>query len=243
MSIRTTFARSINAVLGKVGYRIVRASPAPDSIEAAFSRFSVRPVPINTVIDVGASDGRWSEIIHPFYPDAFYFLVEANPYHEPGLKRYQQQNSLVEYVLAAAGNSEGEIFFDSKDPFSGVASPISREGYIRVPVTTIDAQVRKHELKPPFLLKLDTHGFELPILNGAADTLQQTDLLVIETYNFQIQPDSLRFHEMCNFMESKGFRPIDIIEPLHRQKDEALWQFDLVFIRANRPEFQINTYT
>jgi hypothetical protein len=117
-----------------------------------------------------------------------------------------------------------------------------REGYVRVPVTTIDAQVAQRQLKPPFLIKLDTHGFEVSILNGAQATLRQTNLLVIETYNFHLLPDSLRFHEMCSFMEARGFRPIDLVEPMHRERDQALWQFDLVFIRADRPEFQSSSY-
>ena len=67
--------------------------------------------------------------------------------------------------------------------------------------------MRQHQLRPPFLIKLDTHGFEVPILKGAQETLQQTNLLVIETYNFQLQPTSLRFHEMCSYMEFGGFPP------------------------------------
>ena len=36
-----------------------------------------KDVPINTVIGVGASDGRWSAVVMHFYPAARYLLVEA----------------------------------------------------------------------------------------------------------------------------------------------------------------------
>jgi hypothetical protein len=35
------------------------------------------------------------------------------------------------------------------------------------------------QLKGPFLIKLDTHGFEVPILRGAPATLLQTEGLIV----------------------------------------------------------------
>lgn len=241
MSTRTLVERAVNGVLMRFGYQLMPNS-SNTSLRAAFSRFASRPVAVRTVIDVGASDGRWSERIHHFYPDAFYFLIEANRIHEPGLKQFRQRHASADYILEAAGDREGEIFFDVREPLGGVASAAPVEGYTRVPVTTIDAQVAQRQLQPPFLIKLDTHGYEVAILEGAQATLQQTNLLVIETYNFTLRPGSLRFHEMCSFLEARGFRPIDLIEPLHRDRDQALWQFDLIFVRADRPEFQVISF-
>lgn len=241
MSTRNVIERALNGALMRFGYQLM-PNRSNTSLRAAFSRLAQRPVAIQTVIDVGASDGRWSEKIYAFYPDAFYLLIEANGVHEAGLKQFKKKHASADYLLKAAGEHVGEVFFDLRAPLSGAASVTPAEGYIRVPVTTIDAQVAQRQLKPPFLIKLDTHGFEVPILNGAQETLKQTSLLVIETYNFQLRPDSLRFHEMCSWMEARGFRPIDVVEPFHRERDQALWQFDLVFIRADRPEFQTNSY-
>jgi hypothetical protein len=38
-------------------------------------------------------------------------------------------------------------------------------------------------------------------------------------------------------MAARGFRVIDLSEPLWRSKDGALWQLDLFFVRGTRPEF------
>lgn len=235
------FAHLINLLLGKFGYRITRVRNLL-SFESALMRLLARPVVVETVIDIGASDGRWSNIVRPFYPDASYLLIEANPIHENKLKSYKQTHMKTDYVLAAAGNQEGEIFFDSSDPLGGIASKEVLEGYRPIPMTTIDIQVQRRQLRPPFFLKLDTHGFEIPILEGATQTLQNTSLLLVEVYNFDLAPQSLRFHEMCAYLETKGFRPIDILDPLYRPTDSALWQFDLLFIPSNRPEFLDNTY-
>jgi hypothetical protein len=108
--------------------------------------------------------------------------------------------------------------------------------------TRIDTIIEKYSLRPPYLIKLDTHGFEIPILEGASETLKQTNLLVIEAYNFRITENSLRFFELCRYMEEKGFLPVDISDMTRRKKDYSFWQMDISFIRKESPEFKDNAY-
>ena len=69
-----------------------------------------------------------------------------------------------------------------------------------------------------------------------------TSVIIVETYNFDLTKDSLKFWEMCEYLGKQRFRPVDIMEPMFRPKDQSLWQMDLVFIRSDREEFQINSY-
>ena len=117
-----------------------------------------------------------------------------------------------------------------------------KKNCIKVPVITIDFLVKQKCLTPPYLLKLDTHGYEIPILEHSKETLKNTNLIVIEAYNFKLTHNSLKFYEMCIYMEQHGFSCIDISEPLFRPKDKALWQIDLFFIPSTRPEFKDNNY-
>ena len=102
--------------------------------------------------------------------------------------------------------------------------------------------MRELGLPGPYLLKFDTHGFELPILNGAARTLAETEVIVMECYNFRIGPHALTFDEMCRHLGERGFRCIDLVEPMHRPRDDSFWQMDLVFVRQTRPEFAYTGY-
>jgi FkbM family methyltransferase len=198
----------------------------------------------NTVIDIGASDGSWSLSLLEYYPTCQYLLVEAQPVHEEKLKIYCNEHGNSQYVLAAAGEERGQIYFDATEPFGGQASytPYPSNS-IQVPVTTIDYEVRTRSLKPPYLMKLDTHGFEVPILKGALKTLADTEVVVMECYNFRIAPECLLFFEMCEYLAGFGFRCIDLVEPLWRPYDGSFWQMDLVFIRNNRTEFAYRGYS
>jgi hypothetical protein len=112
----------------------------------------------------------------------------------------------------------------------------------QVPVKTIDTIVSERNLTGTFLLKFDTHGYELPILKGARQALNKTSIIIMEAYNFQISDNALRFHEMCAHMESLGFRCYDIADPMLRDYDKSFWQMDLFFCRNDEKIFKYPHY-
>ena len=78
------------------------------------------------------------------------------------------------------------VFFDGTDPFGGLASlyPISYcEKQINCTMKRVDTIITESKGKPPYLLKLDTHGFEVPIFEGAEKTLVDTNIIIVESYN------------------------------------------------------------
>jgi len=207
------------------------------STPAALARIAARGLEIRTVIDVGASDGRWSLQAEQVWPGARFHLVEANRVHENRLRRLCARKATYDYSLAAAGPVDGTVPFDGSNPFGGRAAPDEDAPHTVVPQRSLASLVAEQHLAPPFLIKLDTHGYEVPILEGAAPLSPDVNLFVIEAYNFRLSPDGLRFHELCGLMAERGFSVIDMSEPLWRRKDGALWQFDLFFVPSTRPEF------
>lgn len=207
-------------------------------------RISDRGMSLNALIDIGASDGRWTREYLNIFKGSVSHMIEAQKEHSTALESFCSTNTRSSYVISAAGDEIGEIWFDDGDLFGGLASKTqSHSAKRRVPMTTVDHEVRRLNLKPPYALKLDTHGFEMPILNGSADTLSKTSLVIIETYNFNLTNDSLLFYEMCVHMDKLGFRTIDISEPRWRQRDNSFWQIDLFFVRKDGPEFKSNEYS
>lgn len=213
------------------------------SMEGCLGRSRQRVDAIQTVIDIGASNGCWSELCMKFYPNAHYYLIEAQAPHEASLTEFVKKNRNANYVLKAAGNKTGKIYFDAGDLFSGVASETPFEkNNIEVFVTTIDHEVKEKNLKGPFLIKLDTHGYEIPILEGAETTLKETKILIIEAYNFRLNENAFKFYELCQYLDSRGFLPVDIADLMSRKKDRALWQMDIFFEKADGQVFSSNGF-
>lgn len=236
--------------LGMLGFEIHRKRASVPTIfrnsftmQAALNRCIDRGLDVQTVIDVGASDGRWSRNLMACLPNANYLLVEAQEGHRKALENFRKENSNVEIVLAAAGSKKGKIYFDNSDLFGGVASEQPLKDGIVVPVVSLDEQVFDLQLLGPYLLKLDTHGFEIPILEGSKKILEKASLIIIETYNFKITDESLRYWEMCNYMGDLGFSPVENVDLLLRETDKAFWQMDIFFIPSQDLVFSKNSYS
>ncbi len=235
----------VRKLLSSQGYALVRTSTKHDlgTMAGALRTIAQRQHSFNTVIDVGASTGSWTCALMGYFPLCQYLLIEAQPIHEKALKQFSGRHKNIQYIIAAAGEKPGHIYFDATDPFGGQASytPYTSNN-IQVPVTAIDVEIQARRLTGPYLIKLDTHGFEVPILNGAVRTLTETDVIVMECYNFKIAPECLLFFEMCNYMKNFGFRCIDLVDPLYRPYDGSFWQMDLIFVKDHRREFSYLEY-
>jgi FkbM family methyltransferase len=235
------FARAANSLLHPCGLHLVRRERALE-MDGMLARCATRYPQIRTWIDVGASDGSWSLRARGAFPRASFLLFEPLAERQPALTALQRRHGFIT-VAAAAGAAAGTVAFavDPKLDGSGIATPDTPQTRL-VPMQTIAAAVAAHGLAGPYGIKLDTHGHEVPILEGAGAVLEQTSLLVIEAYNFKIAPSALRFHELCGWLEARGFRCCDLADPMRRPGDGALWQMDLAFARADHPLFASNRY-
>lgn len=198
---------------------------------------------IGTVVDVGASNGSWSEVCMRHFPSAEYLLLEAQSCHIGELDAFCKKYPTARYILAAAGNEDGFCYFDDGDPFGGLASNEANSNCkTKLPMVQLDTVMANDKLKGPFLLKLDTHGFELQIIQGAEELLRNAELAIIESYIFRLNDKALLSHELCAEMDKRGFQLVDFSEPMWRGKDMALWQWDLFFVKKTNPVFQSNSY-
>lgn len=198
-----------------------------DAVETA----SVRHPEVKTIVDVGAALGNWTRMCLGFYPDAKFLLFEPQPVHEESLSALCGEfGDQVSWVKAAAGKEKGRIFFDVSDPLGGQASDKPYEEHnLEVEMCSIDEELERLGWEGPYMLKLDVHGFEVPILEGAEKTLRNCAVAIIECYNFPIAEGSLELHEMCDWMGERGFQCVDATSPHQMEEHGDRFWFDLVF--------------
>ena len=240
--------RALRKALFRCGLDVKKASgPAhllTQTMEGALLRAAHRKHHLNTFIDVGAAEGLWSLQAMKIWPDSIFTLIEPLNERKQCLQALSTKYGNFRIVNAAAGSRIGELeLFVQSDLDSTGVSDNGNGGCKRVvPVTTIDSIVVALNLKPPYCIKLDTHGFELPIIAGATNTLKHTEVLIIECYGFKIAPGSLLFSELCESVSKNDFRLVDIVDVKLRAHDFAFWQCDAVFIRKHYPIFNVNTF-
>lgn len=211
------------------------------NLESALVRAVSRGLKVNTVIDVGASDGRWTLIARKFFPDAQFLLIEPNQNHESSLQTLCSEFPNIDYLIAAAGDVSGEINFIVPDLFSGYVNEQVVNENTKVSIKKLDSLVKERSLSPPYLLKVNTNGAEWLVIQGAYELLKETRLIIMECYNFS-NHNQPNFYEVCQWMGELHFRCIDIAEPLHRIKDRVFCQMKLFFIPDTNIEFSCNNY-
>jgi FkbM family methyltransferase len=243
MRMKRHIVQAANSLLTPFGVSIVRATAAFD-MSLAIQRIAEHGIPVSSIIDIGASDGKWSVDTMNTFPRASFLAIEPLNERQNALETLKQKHDNFDYVLCVAGDKDGgEATLVVSEDLDGSTVDGSQDGRPRiVPTRTIDSIVAEKALTGPFLLKFDTHGYEVPILIGAKDTLAKTSVIVMEVYNFKITDHALRFHEMCSHMEGLGFRCYDIAGPLLRLHDKAFWQMDILFARNDSGMFSYSAY-
>lgn len=224
--------------INEIAYSHSRQAMDSLSYIHALTRAKARGTEIATIIDVGAAKGAWGIATRKFWPESNLHFVEANEGWRPALKALADKDSKISYTIKGMSDEPGVIFFPiTDDPFGGAVfkqKPDDGRNYNAVPATSVDTEVDEKKLLGPYLLKLDTHGTEVDILNGAIETLKNTALICIEMYNFGGQK---RFAQLIVYLEELGFRCIDVCEPMFRPIDGVLWQMDFIMAPRSNPAF------
>ena len=88
-----------------------------------------------------------------------------------------------------------------------------------IPVTTLDLLVEEQKLQPPFGLKIDTEGFELEVIHGAAKFWRETQFVIAEVSLVERFVGGYSFSEFTEAMTKNGFFLWDILNTHERYVD------------------------
>lgn len=189
-----------------------------------------------TVFDVGV--GRGTGELYRAFPEARMLLIEPLAEYRPALERISEKYD-CRIIAKAAGNRCGraEIAVDPGDPhkssFGRRAGPGAAGGSLTaraVEVTTLDRILRENpDLEPPFLLKIDTEGHELEVVEGADELLARTEVVIAEVSVSERFEDGYRFEEFVAAMGARGFRVFDFLRVRYVKKAPGTRFADIVF--------------
>ena len=136
---------------------------------------------LHLVLDIGANIGDWTARVAAVAPECVIHSIEASPRTFANLTRRLSGNSNLVFHNAGMGEHTGRASFHDCGENSGLSSFVSRdasiglkaESQMEVPVTTVDDFCREHQIPHLDFIKIDTEGFEGPILRGMIETLKQ----------------------------------------------------------------------
>lgn len=219
-------------LLSRMGLRLTSAGRPTRNFVEFFRHLKKLGFVPRTVFDIGVAYG--TDDLYRAFPQAHYYLVEPVSEFEPVIRNLALQYKM-EYVIAAAGSEPGQIEINiHSDPRR--TSSLQRPSVTRrsVPVVTLDNQFGQ-EIIQPCLLKVDTEGHELGVLDGAERVLRSSDVVILETRLIAYVDGMPEFSGVVSYMHDKGFRLYDVLDGGYRPLDGALELLDLVFIPEGSP--------
>ena len=196
-----------------------------------------------TFIDVGANRGMLSKTVNYFYPESNIYAFEPikNCYDE--LQKLEEViNNLKSFNCALSNYSGTAEFNESIADYSSSllkmakkhkeAFPYTSETSVyNVDVYPLDYFFNKIELRSPTVLKLDVQGTELKVIQGAEKILNSVDYILCEMSLVELYEGQPLSTEVINYMSSKGFNLVDILDLNRDPGKNELLQFDGLFTR------------
>lgn len=200
----------------------------------------------NGVLDIGAYEGEFAVLARQVFPEVPLLMVEP---------QQQKQRTLLAMASALGGDAQvasvllgkeerAEVsFFLMRTPYGSTGSSIYEEASehardeVRLPMTTLDALLRRLPGRSHELVKIDVQGAELDVLAGGPQAVRAAEVFVVELSLHVVNHGAPLLAEVVAAFDRLGFAPFDLC-PLPRGQDGLLRQVDGVFVKKGSPLWQ-----
>lgn len=239
MSLRELVKGGLNGLLRGVGARMVNAEWGPKGFAACFERARAVGFEPRTIVDAGASDGRWTLECAEVFPQARYALFDPLPENVAAIAHLTDGPLDIVSWQGALGAEPGALALNAHGHQSSFYNSAEFPGEpLKVAVRTLDSFIEPMGFTSPMLIKADVQGYELNVLRGGAKCLEMTEMILLEVSFRQVYSDSPLAHEVIAALAAKGYRIYDICSYAQRASDRELAQADIAFVRAGSKIFR-----
>lgn len=190
-----------------------------------------RGVPLDIVYDIGARHGNWTKAISRALRKSEFFLFEAND-----KCRAKLASTGRPFFIGVLSSEIGEVKFFENDSTGDSYYKENTSHYETIQpslkkTVMLDTVISHSQLPLPDLIKLDTQGSELDILQGGKIALGNASLIYLECPIVAYNNGAPTIQSYISYLGSNGFIPFDVFE-IHRSH-EVMLQVDILFIRKD----------
>jgi len=165
------------------------------------------------VIDVGANVGFVTWQFLKAFKNANIYALEPDPVTFGTLKAVHGDNPRVHVLPIAAADQEGEVAFiqrqvSSNSSLCEMITETSGNHTIKVKATTLDRLCAEHSIGHIHLLKIDTEGADLRVLQGATAMLGRgaVEVIMAEFHFIPTYKGDATLDELTAFLKGFDFR-------------------------------------
>ncbi len=196
------------------------------------------------ILDLGAHEGSFTDLVLPYFKPDRIWLVEADPDYSAVLQARYAANPAVTVIPCAISNASGHVELrinshrDSSSilPIESVSEKtfglkMTEMATVKVPACTLDELFERERITRIDLMKVDIQGAERLMIEGGVQALACVELLYIELSYERFYAGAPLAHEMEDLLAQHGFR----LRSLHESRlgsNGALAYTNALFLRA-----------
>jgi FkbM family methyltransferase len=222
------------------GIGVLNSDSTKASGEEYLLRYIGKSFKVNTVIDVGANVGGYSQWLKTFIPDCTIYAIEPGPFAYKELKKIDDGPKMHTFNIGLSDSDGVKPLWDfskktyAKNNFypSSMASvyrevieKIHKRGAkkIEAKFTTLDRFSNMYKIKTIDFLKIDTEGSELSVLRGAEKLIGAGKIKIIQfefnemnVFSNSFMKDFIKLLKDYNLyrLMPNGFLPLSEYKPL-----------------------------
>ena len=185
----------------------------------------------NTLIDIGAHIGNFTQNILKTSPQCLCYLIEANPHCEQYLQKLNQPYQIV----GLSSNERTEDLYVENQNVIGTGASLYKENtefyseskYYKLPIKLITLDSLKLFSDQVIdLVKIDTQGSELDILIGGSKTIKRTRYVVLEVSVLEYNHKAPLVDVVMKKMNEYSFKIEDILD--YKIINNQIFQMDFL---------------
>lgn len=233
----------LNRWATKAGYGLAPLPAKSERLEIHLGRLFAQ-LGVNCVLDVGANQGQYGRFLRrwgykghiiSFEPvTADFELLEAAASSEPKWDTYQLALGEVETTaeINVMSDSLFNSFLDPNDFIIGQGLRVNSTESVQVrPLDRVVRPLLAELEKPVLYLKLDTQGYDLKVLAGAAGIMEQVVALQTELSVKPVYEQMPYYLDSIAALEKLGFEVTGLF-PIARDNALRVIEFDCVMVQT-----------
>jgi FkbM family methyltransferase len=175
-----------------------------------------------TIFDIGAHKGKLSKMFNEVYEECSIYCFEPNIYLHKHIRRISENIKIYDYAVGDK-LEEKEFFLNNIDLTSSLSKLNKKSFYLKIKklfidaplinskkkikVVTLDKFCKSKNIKEIDFLKIDVEGYELMVLKGAKEIINNVKYVMIEIQKNDMYQEYSR-EKIKDFLLKNNFRLI-----------------------------------
>lgn len=192
------------------------------------------------ILDIGGSIGSTAELYATAFPTNKIYVFEPIRSNFEKLQQNTHKYPNITVVNTALGNESGETTInlanrlsssslfelEGSDNEDGFRNKISSAGKEKIEITSLNKFLASGTSVK--IMKIDVQGYEIEVLLGASNHLQNVDLILVELSSHEGYISAPKYYEVDKLIRDCGFVISDLF-PNSKERNQLL-EWDVIYI-------------